>query len=134
MRELPLNDMIERINVSQLKLSSASSSFGGGGSTEQGQVVRYARDSRSVYRIEETEDVRFDEEEFLRRLSNEIKLAAAKANVKISGSSQSADICSFDYTQGQHEGRLTLIGARTGGDEYKLWCLTSEVSLNSNDG
>lgn len=130
MLELSPGDMIARMDVPQLQHSSASG--GGSSSTPYGETSRRSRDFQLVYRIEETEGARFDEESFLRELNNEIVRAAAGADLDINGSGRHGDTYSFDYTQGEHEGWLTLIGARTDGGEYKVWCIARESTRHAD--
>lgn len=128
-RELSLDDMIARMNVPQLKHSSTSV---GGGSSAAADVARRARDFQFVSRIEDADEARFDEEDFLRGLNDEINRSAAEAGVHVVGSGQSGDAYTFEYTQGEHDGTLTLIGARTDGGEYKLWCVVREITRHNS--
>jgi len=125
--EFSLVETVERMEVPALQqyLGGHSSGFARGERTE------YRQEFTQTYRLKESDTVRFDEADFLRRLRSEVLKAAAESGVRIARVESADSTFRFDYAADGRVGSFRAVGKREEGEEgevYSLSCLFLETA------
>jgi hypothetical protein len=119
-REFSLSEIVGRVSAPELSGASASNGY----SSSPGVSSR--KDFSLTYMIGEAGGEAFDEGGFIRKLKAEAESAADDAGVRRGGDGSSGDAFHIDYSDADHEGWIEVVGARAGGDRYKVWGVIRE--------
>jgi hypothetical protein len=125
-----LDETIKRLNMPELQLLNAGSSFG----SSAGDPTPYRKYLALEFRIEDRPGSQFDEEGFLQNLKTAIEQEARNSNVDIAGGGGVAGESFYvSYQDGGNHGAVEVIGVRVGNDRYKIWCVLRELSVPNED-
>jgi hypothetical protein len=116
-----LGTIVEQAQTPELK-----SGWGTGGYSSSPQDHRVQRTFSATFKIEERDDAKFDEENFMRRLKDQTERLAEGSGVRAGGSGSSNDRFELEYSDAAREGWLEVIGTRAEGHQYKLWAVIRE--------
>jgi hypothetical protein len=119
-REFSLSEIVGRVSAPELSGASASNGY----SSSPGVSGR--KDFSITYMLGEGGGAAFDEGSFIRELKAEAERAADDAGVRRGGGGSSGDAFHIDYSDAGHEGWIEVVGARVGGDRYKVWGVIRE--------
>jgi hypothetical protein len=121
-----LDETIKRMNLQGIAPSSASMSS----SASAGDPSPYRHEFHLEMIIPQPVAGNFDEQDFLAKLQQQITQEAAASGVKVSGDGSSEGDFYIDYRDGEHNGGVEVIGVRTEGNEYEVWCIIRELAAN----
>lgn len=114
-RDFSLNKMVEQVAPPEIKGATGIEGF---------TPLKTSR--RKGFSYEYTigggEGVKFDEVDFIMKLKAETERAADDTGARRhGGGSNNGEAFYFNYSNGEHEGWVEVVGARMEGGRYKVW-------------
>jgi len=119
-----LGETIERMNVEEIDVSSASHFQ----TATAGNPSPHRRDFDVAIAIKEQKTESFDERGFLVKLKERIVQEARDSGVRIYGGGEGGDTFYVNYENGKHQGGIEVIGVRTEKNKYRVWCVIRELA------